>query len=474
MFNPEQLKVFINSMPGWVVVLDNEGECILYNQAFSDNMVRLPTVSQSGLEDSPFWLQHLQVTDENRETFDVWQVIQSALKKGQSSQHRVQVELLEGWQWARVAVTILPSTLKENVMCSVQFQFEPAPPAHLQVQNQQLEQELGLLKRLQVLLASNVSLEGIFTTVVNASFEIMDHAQVYVVFEEGNTLKLGPSRGGKPFSDLLHLKSSAAAHVIRTGNALHILNATQLPAGVELHGEEASVLGVPFGRSRLAHGALMVESQREPLTHRDLQVLQTVVNHLNIALDTLALHRKVSEDLRRLTALYGVSQAIHQNRSRQGLLEDIARMVQEALSVRWSLIFTLTPNGQDVAYAAGAAGSAPELSLKLDIHELRSGLSGWVMRERKPALSSKEGVDERESPSVRERRLSQQIGAVIVAPLLDPESPRVLGTLTVCNSIHDRDFTEDDVQLVMSVAHQVSVSLSQRELLDRVQRLGKA
>ena len=165
MFNPEQLKVFINNMPGWVVLLDFEGECILYNQDFSDNMVRLPTVSQSGLEDSPFWLQHLQITDENRETLNVWELIQNTLKAGTSSQHRIQVELLEGWQWARLNITILPSTLKENVMCSVQFQFEPAPPAHLQLHNQQLEQELGLLKRLQVLLASNVSLEGIFTTV---------------------------------------------------------------------------------------------------------------------------------------------------------------------------------------------------------------------------------------------------------------------------------------------------------------------
>lgn len=107
----------------------------------------------------------------------------------------------------------------------------------------------------------------------------------------------------------------------------------------------------------------------------------------------------------------------------------------------------------------------------LDFDELQAGLSGWVIRERKAALSPKNVPDPRESPQVQARRQGQQVGSVIVAPLLDPEGPRVLGTLTVLNSMDDPDFTEQDVQLVMSVANQVSVSLSQRDLLDRIHHL---
>ncbi|WP_189003956.1 GAF domain-containing protein [Deinococcus roseus] len=477
MLNTEQLKMFINSMPGWVLLLDHEAECFLFNQAFADNLFSFPSSGKLGATSRdtsvPFWFQHLQTTFENGRPVDINQIIREVLHLGVAQQHRVQLELQEGPQWATLQVTLLPASNSTDTVYCVQFQFEASNVADLSRQNHQLEQELGLLKRLQVLLAHNDSLEGVFSTVVNATFEIMDHALVYVVFEEAGQLRLGPSRGGKPDPAVLSLPNTAVRRALSTHEILHLENTMNAPAGLHLPADLVSLLAVPFGRSRQTHGVLMVESRDLPLNRRNLQALQMVVSHLNVALDTVALHHRVNDDLRRLTALYGVSQAIHQHRSRQGLLEDIAQRVQEALLVRWSLIFTLTKDGQGVANAAGAARSAPNLSLALDFQELQAGLSGWVMRERKPALSLKNVPDDRESPLVQERRRQQQIGSVIVAPLLDPETPRVLGTLTVLNGLQDPDFTDADVQLVMSVAHQVAVSLSQRELLDRLLHLGR-
>lgn len=365
MLNAEQLRTFINTLPGWVLLLDHRGQCCLFNQGFAETLQAFPRKTKSEPDHGSFWLQHLEVSDERRKPLDVWQLSQQVNRTGTRWQARVhvtldeelQMELQQTVDWATLQITPLPALFPEDLLVCVHFQFEDSNEQDLSLQAQQMEQELGLLKRLQVLLAHNVSPEAVFSTVVNAAFEIVEQGRVYVAFLEGEQLRLGPSRGSNPFPQGLSMSDSVAGHALQQAGALLISDAAHAPQGLHLAPGIQSTLGVPFGSHRRPQGVLVLESQ-QPLTPEDVQVVQTVVHHLNIALETLGLHKKVSEDLRRLKALHEVSQAIHQNRSRQNLLEDIVRIVRDALSVRWSLIFTLQPDGQGVDCAAGAAHDA--------------------------------------------------------------------------------------------------------------------
>jgi PAS domain S-box-containing protein len=97
--------------------------------------------------------------------------------------------------------------------------------------------------------------------------------------------------------------------------------------------------------------------------------------------------------------------------------------------------------------------------------ELVDGLSGWVMQERLPALSHKHVVDPRESAGVQERRATTAAGSVLVVPLVYQE--RLLGTLTAINRLDERDFTDRDAELMLTIANQVAVAIENVSLYSR-------
>ena len=95
--------------------------------------------------------------------------------------------------------------------------------------------------------------------------------------------------------------------------------------------------------------------------------------------------------------------------------------------------------------------------------ELQDGLSGWVMRERKAALSLKGQPDPRESETVRQRRRDTNCGDIIVVPLLYQGNVR--GTVTAINRPNDRDFTQQDVDLMVALTNQASIAIENAQLV---------
>jgi signal transduction histidine kinase len=88
--------------------------------------------------------------------------------------------------------------------------------------------------------------------------------------------------------------------------------------------------------------------------------------------------------------------------------------------------------------------------------ELCQGISGTVFRTKQPvlSLSAEDGI---EPPATAERRKRAGTGAVIVAPLAT--KGRVIGTITALNRIDQRDFTQHDVGLLMSLAMQAATAI---------------
>jgi GAF domain-containing protein/CheY-like chemotaxis protein len=115
---------------------------------------------------------------------------------------------------------------------------------------------------------------------------------------------------------------------------------------------------------------------------------------------------------------------------------------------------------------------ADAINLDMDFQGLLDGLSGWVLREREPALSFKEVPDSRESPGVREARVRDGVGSVIVVPLRYQE--QALGTLTAINRLDQPDFTQEDVDLMMAMANQVAVAIDNTRLFGELQHRARS
>jgi PAS domain S-box-containing protein len=170
--------------------------------------------------------------------------------------------------------------------------------------------------------------------------------------------------------------------------------------------------------------------------------------------------------LAKTEALYRVSRSLIAFENLPGLLQAVVDSVAEALPAdRVRLLTVDLERRQVIHHARGGPGA--EYCADTSFAELWAGLTGWVLREIKPALSSKAGPDPRESPEVQRRRADTKGGSIIVVPL--PYRNRVLGTMNIINRPDERDFTEEDVELALAMASQVAVAIENSRLYDELQ-----
>jgi len=94
--------------------------------------------------------------------------------------------------------------------------------------------------------------------------------------------------------------------------------------------------------------------------------------------------------------------------------------------------------------------------------ELWDGLSGWVLRNLKPALSLKNQPDPRESPEVQHRRVETNCGAILVVPLRHLD--RTIGTITAINRPDEPNFTPRDEDLMLAIANHTAIIIENARL----------
>jgi GAF domain-containing protein len=88
------------------------------------------------------------------------------------------------------------------------------------------------------------------------------------------------------------------------------------------------------------------------------------------------------------------------------------------------------------------------------------GIAGWVAEHKRPLVITDVRSDPRHYPKVDEA-FGFQTRSLACVPLLDGN--RVLGVLEAVNKHYDREFTDDDHDLLMIVAHLASVALIRAE-----------
>jgi diguanylate cyclase (GGDEF)-like protein len=191
---------------------------------------------------------------------------------------------------------------------------------------------------------------------------------------------------------------------------------------------------------------------------------------------------QVSEESLRATlaetkALYNVSRSLTAATSLSVMLQTIVDEVAAALPADRVLLVTFDQERQAVTnYIKGGPGQANIEDFSYQV--LMDGLSGWVIRNQKPAFSRKGEVDERESSLVRQQRAASGVGSVLVAPLL--YQGRILGTITAANRANQSDHSQKDVDLLMALANGAAAGvetarllLSERQQRERAEILGE-
>ena len=171
--------------------------------------------------------------------------------------------------------------------------------------------------------------------------------------------------------------------------------------------------------------------------------------------------------LNRTEALFEVSRASIAFEDTKELLQSVVDTISAVLPANRTLAIICDIPKEEISYFLESY--APPVPIEKDtFDELMNGLTGWSMREGKPALSIKGNIDPRESERIREARVQSKGGSIIVVPMIYRN--QIFGTLTAINTIDQPDFTQNDVDLLSAMSNQVATALANANSFQEEQR----
>ncbi len=203
-------------------------------------------------------------------------------------------------------------------------------------------------------------------------------------------------------------------------------------------------------------GVVMDTTER----YRSEEALQTMIGSRE------RLIAELRSNLTRTEALYQLGRSLTSLESLDALLQKVVDSAATALPADRVSVIILDVVAQRVRQVV-RGGSGRDQVEDVDFAELAQGLTGWVLREQQPALSPKESPDLREGARARQRRTDTVCGAIMVAPLIHRE--QVFGTITAINRPDERDFTADDLELLVTMASQAATAIANAHLFQEVQ-----
>lgn len=341
---------------------------------------------------------------------------------------------------------------------------------NLFAQAEQQKQELALLASVRAVISEELELDALLSKIVNALVATFGYDHVGIALIEGDYL-VPRMLGGRSIEvpEKVPLDKGIVGYVATTGEPVLIEDVSQ---DARYYGASDSVvveseLCLPLRASDTVIGVLNIEtSMGERLGARDRDLMLHLCQQIAIAIENSLLNAKTKLDLNRTQALYRVSQALTTSNNLSSLLDTASESVLEALGARWVVSYALDTNAAQVQAFSSVAACGTPLE-PLNYEDLQASLSGWVLRQGQLTLSPKGQKDARENAVVQTQRIQNDIGSVLVVPLLY-EGQR-LGTITALKHISEQDFSQDDSDLMMAVANQVATALKQQQLHEQIE-----
>ena len=189
----------------------------------------------------------------------------------------------------------------------------------------------------------------------------------------------------------------------------------------------------------------------------------TLAGQAATALDNLRLLEETRRHLEHITTLYEIGQEITSTLDLDVMLQTIVDDAARLAGCQQTLIALLDVEKQELLHLVGHGYSKEHLQ-SITFEELWHGLTGWVMREKKPTLTQDILEDERETDEARERSQQMPRRSVAVAPLM--VKGQVIGTLTGVNPRGESVLTREDLDVLVMLASQAAIAIENVRLFE--------
>jgi PAS domain S-box-containing protein len=321
--------------------------------------------------------------------------------------------------------------------------------------------ELTILHNIAVAASSSKTVDELLqrATATIADTLYPDNCGAELVTDRDDSYQAHPSYRGaskKGIREPTPLSKGVVGKVIATGKPIRLGNVDQEVAYIEVTKGIRSELCVPIKIQDRVIGAFNIETkQADAFTESDERLLNTVAGTLAAAIEQLRLLETSQRHLQELTILNTVSLACTRATSLDDLVENITQIIGESLYPDNFGVLLLNEEGTALTPHSSYRGiSTQGFPASISINQ---GISGQVVASGKSirianVRSNKKYIE-----------VTPQVRSELCVPIT--HGKRIFGVINA-ESLKINAFTEDDEQLLTTIASTLAIAVEKLRLLE--------
>jgi PAS domain S-box-containing protein len=325
--------------------------------------------------------------------------------------------------------------------------------------------ELTALREISLQLTQSLDLATVLDTIVDSAVTLVraSDAHIFLCDDDGEQFAFGsgawaPGHERRPFTEVRD--NGLTATVARSGEPVVINDARTHPLfgnGLDEDKTMDAIAGFPLKRADRVLGVFNV-AFLEPHTfdQDELRVLTLLADQAAIAVENARLYEETQRRLKETQTLQDISRLVNSSLEPAQILQTVVERLASAFGYQWVSIYTMDENGLRLG---AQVGYNPRDAI--DFVPLSEGIMGRAARTAEEEYLSDVTTDS--------EFLSAAQGVVSEIAVPIKKDHEVLGVLNV-ESTAASPLTEADLNLVRSLAHQVSVAIQNAQLYQAVHR----
>ncbi len=221
---------------------------------------------------------------------------------------------------------------------------------------------------------------------------------------------------------------------------------------------------VPLRIGEWVLGVLDVQSERkDAFDESDLFILQSLGDLVAVSIETAHLFRDRERRIEELTTLNDIGETILSSLDLNETLSAIMRRVSDVFQVEAGSIL-LVENGR----LAFRVTQSPQADiLKRHTLAMGQGIAGWVAQHERPLLVPDARADPRWYPYV-DADTDFESKSILCVPMKTKDE--IIGVIQILNPREGRQFTEDDLHLLESIATSAVIAIENAQLYKQTQQ----